>query len=116
MKELTACCGLDCEKCDARIATVNDDNVLREKTAKLWSEMNHAPITPEMINCTGCRTDGVKTPFCGSMCAIRKCMQQKKFATCGDCSEVNRCQTLAMVTGSNADALANLTNDKEKRP
>ena len=108
MKELIACCGLDCEKCDARIATVTDDNPLREKTAKLWSEMNHAPITPEMINCLGCRTDGVKTPFCDSMCEIRKCVQQKKFATCGDCSELNRCPTLAMITGSNADALANL--------
>ena len=108
MKELIACCGLDCEKCDARIATVTDDNVLREKTAKLWSEMNHAPITPEMINCLGCRTDGVKTPFCDSMCEIRKCVQQKKLATCGGCSELDSCQTLAMVTGNNADALANL--------
>lgn len=34
MKQLIACCGLDCENCDARIATVRDDNELREKTAK----------------------------------------------------------------------------------
>ena len=27
-------CGLDCEKCDAYIATKNDDQALREKTAK----------------------------------------------------------------------------------
>ena len=26
MKQLIACCGLDCENCDARIATVRDDN------------------------------------------------------------------------------------------
>ncbi len=26
MKQLIACCGLDCESCDARIATVRDDN------------------------------------------------------------------------------------------
>lgn len=45
MKELIAYCGLDCEKCDARIATLNDDNVLREKTAKLWSELNGIEIT-----------------------------------------------------------------------
>lgn len=31
MKQLIACCGLDCESCDARIATVRDDNELREK-------------------------------------------------------------------------------------
>ena len=33
MKQLIACCGLDCESCDARIATVKNDNELREKTA-----------------------------------------------------------------------------------
>ncbi len=31
MNELIAYCGLDCEKCDARIATLNNDNDLREK-------------------------------------------------------------------------------------
>ena len=50
MKELIGYCGLDCEQCDARIATVNNDEALREKTAKLWKE-----ITPQMINCVGCR-------------------------------------------------------------
>ena len=34
MKQFIACCGLDCEKCEARIATINDDNSLREKVAK----------------------------------------------------------------------------------
>lgn len=62
-KELIGCCGLDCEKCDARLATLNNDDELRRKTAELWSKLNSADITPEMINCTGCRPDGVKTPF-----------------------------------------------------
>ena len=35
MKKLIAYCGLDCEKCDARIATLNNDNALREKVAQL---------------------------------------------------------------------------------
>ena len=26
MKQLIACCGLDCENCDARIATINNDD------------------------------------------------------------------------------------------
>jgi hypothetical protein len=108
MKELIACCGLDCEKCDARIATMTDNDALREKTAKLWSEMNHVQITAEMITCTGCRSDGAKTPFCASMCEIRKCVQKKKFATCGDCPELNSCKTLVMITGSNSAALVNL--------
>ena len=54
MKEMIAFCGLDCEMCDAYIATKNDDQTLREKTAKLWSELNNATILPEHINCDGC--------------------------------------------------------------
>ena len=38
--QLIGCCGLDCEKCDARIATITDDNALREQTATLWSKLN----------------------------------------------------------------------------
>ena len=48
MDKMIAYCGLDCEKCDAHIATVNNDDALREKTAKLWAEMNNAPITADM--------------------------------------------------------------------
>ncbi len=45
MRDLIAYCGLDCEKCDAYLATINNDPVvLREKTAKLWAELNNAPI------------------------------------------------------------------------
>ena len=33
--QLIGCCGLDCEKCDARIATLTNDNALREKTAAI---------------------------------------------------------------------------------
>lgn len=53
MNQLIGCYGLDCEKCDARVATVTNDNALREKTAALWTKLNGLTITPEMINCTG---------------------------------------------------------------
>ena len=46
MKQLIACCGLDCEKCEARLATLNDDNRLREKVAKEWGEMNQMEFQP----------------------------------------------------------------------
>ena len=109
MKELIAYCGLDCEKCDARIATLTDDNALREKTAALWTELNGVEITPQMINCSGCRTDGTKTPYCKDMCQIRKCAAGKGFETCCDCSELKSCSVVGMVTSNNAEALANLT-------
>ena len=34
MNEFIAYCGLDCEKCEARIATMNNDHALRQKVAK----------------------------------------------------------------------------------
>lgn len=101
-------CGLDCETCDARIATLTDDAALREKTAKTWSELNGVPITPEMINCEGCRVDGVKTPFCDALCPIRQCALKKGIATCGDCPEMETCETVGSVHKSDSEAKARL--------
>lgn len=103
-----AFCGLDCEKCDARIATKNNDNALRVKTARLWSELNQAEITPEMINCEGCCTDGVKTPYCESMCEIRQCALAKNVASCGECKQINSCEKIKMIIGNNSEAAENL--------
>lgn len=108
MSKLIACCGLDCSKCDARTATMNNDDVLRDKVAKLWSELNGVEITREMINCEGCNVEGLKTPFCESMCEIRKCALGKGFATCGECDIFETCEKLSMITGNNEEALINL--------
>ncbi|MBR5049479.1 MAG: DUF3795 domain-containing protein [Erysipelotrichaceae bacterium] len=110
-REFLAYCGLDCEKCDARIATINDDDELRRKTAELWSQLNHAEITPEMINCTGCRMEGVKFPFCQSMCPIRQCCQLKELANCGHCPQMDSCEKLNMITGDVPEAAARLKED-----
>lgn len=77
MDAFIACCGLDCGVCDARIATVTNNQALKEKTAKLWSNLNHTQITADMIHCTGCRVEGAKTPYCGFICPIRKCAAKK---------------------------------------
>ena len=111
MRQLVAYCGLDCEKCEARIATLNDDDALRTKVAKLWSELNGIDITPEMINCTGCRTEGVKTVYCGSLCEIRKCAMSRNYETCGDCRDIDNCNKVAMVIGNNKEARSNLSKN-----
>jgi len=108
MNDFIACCGLDCEKCDAFIATVNDDNDLRKKTAELWSKMNGVTITPDEINCEGCRKNGKKTVFCADLCPIRQCVLKRGFFTCGDCAELNNCQTVGMIVSDNEQALKNL--------
>ena len=108
MKTMIGCCGLDCEKCDAYLATIRNDDALREKTAKHWSEMNQIEIKPEWINCEGCRADGAKTVYCDQLCGIRQCAMKKGFETCGDCPEMDSCGTVAMVIGNNPDARKNL--------
>ena len=103
-----AYCGLNCETCEARIATVRDDDTLRRQVAKEWSELNGVGITPEMINCVGCRIDGPKTPYCESLCPIRQCALGKKIGTCGSCPEMKVCEKLAAITNGNPDALRRL--------
>ena len=51
MNDYIAYCGLDCEACEARLATVNNDNELRIKVSKEWSELNGVEIAPEMKSC-----------------------------------------------------------------
>ena len=96
MKQLIGFCGLDCELCDARTATLNNDDELRAKTAKLWCEMNNTDqIRPEHINCLGCRGEGVKTYFCSCLCEVRKCCSARSFKTCAECPEKAACNKLA---------------------
>ena len=108
IREYIAYCGLNCETCDARLATIHDDQALREKTAKLWSELNGVEITPEMIHCTGCRVEGVKTPFCEALCPIRQCAKSRNYETCGSCSEMESCEKVAVIIGNNEEARSNL--------
>ena len=108
MNPYLAICGLNCETCEARLATVQNDETLREKVAKLWSELNGVEITPEMIHCVGCRVDGVKTPYCESLCPIRQCALRKGLETCGGCAEGKTCETVGMILGNNEEARRNL--------
>ena len=113
MRNAIAYCGLNCETCDAYLATINDDQALREKTAKRWGELNNAPILPEDINCEGCRSDGVKTKYCDSLCSIRLCAQKKGVATCGACPDMKSCHILGAFAECNPAVLENLKNLNE---
>ena len=94
MEQWIACCGLDCKSCEARLATVNNDEALRVKVAKEWGEMNQMEFKPEWINCEGCCMDGCKTYYCSDLCKIRLCVKQKGYETCGDCAEMKACTIL----------------------
>lgn len=108
MNKYIAYCGLDCETCEARQATINNDDELRVKVARLWSELNGVEITPDMINCTGCRIPGVKTPYCDSLCPIRQCAMQEQVETCGSCPEMKSCEKVGAIIANNPEALGRL--------
>ena len=101
MEKLIACCGMNCGTCDARIATVTNDNALRAKKAAEWK------VQPEMVNCTGCREAGAKVWYCES-CDIKNCVISKNFQTCADCNQLESCTILSKVHKYVPDALENL--------
>ena len=108
MNDYVAYCGLNCETCDARLATINNDDALRERVAKEWSELNGVEITPGMIHCVGCRIDGVKTPYCESLCPIRLCARGNKTETCGGCDKVKTCEKVGAILQNSEEARKNL--------
>jgi hypothetical protein len=108
MEKLIACCGLNCSGCDARIATMANDDELRARTAEKWRTEYNAPgITAEMINCAGCLEAGAKIGH-WSECAIRKCADSKGFRTCAECSQLESCDLVGPVFKFVPEALANL--------
>ena len=108
MEKLIACCGLNCAACDARIATINDDDELRKVTADKWRVAYNVPdLTPSMINCTGCRAEGVKLSHC-EVCEIRNCANARGYNTCAECEELESCSVVSMVHKNVPEALTNL--------
>ena len=58
MEKMIACCGVECTKCLAFIATKENNDGLRKKQAEEWSKQFNQTITPESINCDGCLSTG----------------------------------------------------------
>jgi hypothetical protein len=112
MNQFIAYCGLDCEACEARLATARDDDALRREVAKKWSGWNGVEIPPEAINCDGCRVEGRKTPYCESLCPIRQCAMGKKVETCGACGEMAGCGKVGTILGNNPEARRNLESGR----
>jgi hypothetical protein len=108
MEKLISCCGLNCLTCEARVATLKNDDSLRKITADKWKVMyNAAELLPEAINCTGCREEGVKFQHCLE-CGIRNCVHSKGYETCADCPEIEKCEMLAPIHKYVPEALTNL--------
>ena len=87
MSKMIAYCGLVCSSCLTFLATQNDDDAAREKTAALYSEKFGFDLKPEDINCDGCLSDGGKHIAYCQTCEIRKCCREKGLDNCAICEE-----------------------------
>ena len=104
---MVGCCGLECTRCEAFVATSNNDDALRAKVAEDWAKRYNAPIKPEHINCTGCQSAGVKTYYCDQLCEVRKCATKRSFSTCAECADY-ACALLAPILDAAPAARATL--------
>ncbi len=86
MEKLISACGLDCAQCEARTATLENDNGKRAAVAEKWSQQYGADITAQNINCMGCMEPGVKFNHCNE-CEYRACVRSKGLKNCSECGD-----------------------------
>lgn len=112
MEKLISCCGLNCTECEARIATLANDDKLRAETAEKWKlQFGATDISIESINCTGCMEPGVKLSHCAG-CQVRVCVISKGYKTCADCEKLETCDIVAQIHKFAPFAMENLKSLK----
>ncbi len=107
---------MDCKNCPVYIAAMNNNDELRVKTAKEFSELYAGylgghQVKPEDVSCSGCNSESGLF-IGGRLCPIRKCCREKNFTTCAECIQYEACE---MINGfyaipSNSQAKENLDN------
>jgi hypothetical protein len=110
MEKLIAACGIDCSECEARKATLANDNELRSAVAEKWSRQYDADLTASNINCMGCMEQGVHFGHCNE-CDYRHCVRSKGLLNCSQCGDYP-CE---MISGFHAYVPAAKANLEELR-
>ncbi len=107
-------CGLDCSMCPVYIATIENDEELREETAAEWTHL-YAPflggkkLQSSDMFCSGCKSDML---FVGcKACQIRPCANERNLNSCGDCPEAKLCKKLQSFLNYNPSASKHLFGD-----
>jgi hypothetical protein len=106
MEKLIAACGIDCTECDARKATLANDNEMRTTVAEKWSKEYDANLIAENINCMGCMEPGVHFNHCNE-CDYRACVRSKGLTSCAQCKDYP-CELISTFHGYVPSAKANL--------
>jgi hypothetical protein len=106
--ELIGCCGINCAACPTQIATRNNDEALRVKTAAEWSKSSDHIFTPDELHCVGCMVEpGPHVVYYEASCEIRKCARSHKVDNCALCPDYG-CVTIAAFQKDMPEAKARL--------
>lgn len=98
-----AYCGLDCARCEAYIATQNNDRAAMEKVIEHWTQEYKTTFTIETVMCDGCtNVEGRHAGYC-AYCDIRACGSARGIANCAHCPDY-ACERLARFFGSVPEA------------
>jgi len=77
---MIAYCTLPCDKCDAYLATINNDENLKNEVAARWG------MKAEEIYCKGCKSDNALFS-----CSASKCAAKRGVITCAHCEDFIDC-------------------------
>ncbi len=80
------CCGMDCDNCEARKATLRKDIKALARIASEQGSRGDSFILPSRVKCTGCLAAGEKSVTCNE-CRIRLCAMENNIPHCGFCEE-----------------------------
>jgi hypothetical protein len=114
MSKMIAYCGLVCSDCPTFLATQNDDDVVRQKTADLYAEKFGFKLKPEDINCDGCKSEGGKLIGYCLTCEIRQCCREKALGNCAKC-DGQPCEKLNQFHEFSTDAKASFEALKKEK-
>jgi len=113
LKKIIAYCGIICSECPAFIATQNNDEELRAKTAKKWATEYNPKMQPKDIFCDGCLAETGVLFFHCLECEIRKCCLEKNIENCALCDQFP-CQKISDFFKFVPDAKATLEKIRNK--
>jgi len=100
-------CGLDCAKCPIYVATKNNDEELRKKTAEQFG------MEAEKLYCSMCNSEEGDLFYWCAECPIRACARDRGFKTCAECSDYP-CEKLAEPHEKYPEQRENLDAIREK--
>lgn len=91
-EKIIGCCGHECFRCVTYIATIRNDDTLRERSKRFYKEEFGLDIPISEFNCLGCRSKKV-FKLCGD-CPFVKCAQSRSISSCLECAKYP-CELLA---------------------